>query len=245
HGVFAALGSRANARVVVDLSGDHRSDDSWVYGVTEFARADLSDADRVANPGCYPTAALLALIPFFRESLITGPVIVDALSGVSGAGRTTAEDLGFSEMHANMRAYGSTTHRHVAEMERHLARFGTVDARVSFTPHLVPMARGLLVTVRAALAEDVDDSHALEVLHEAYRDEPFVRVTDQWPQTKWVTGSNAAVVSARVDASIGMLVASAAIGNLGKGAAGQAIQNANLMLGLDETSGLSADGMWP
>lgn len=245
HGALAAYDGALGARVVVDLSGDHRADGSWVYGATEFARAELHDATRISNPGCYPTATLLALVPFFRRGLVSSPAIVDALSGVSGAGRSAAEDLTFAEMHGNARAYGTTAHRHVPEMERHLTGLSGVPVQVSFTPHLVPIARGLLVTARAPLTAPLVDADALEVLHEVYRDESFVRVTEGWPQTKAVLGSNGAVVSARVDNATGMLVASAAIDNLGKGAAGQAIQNANLSLGLEEAAGLTSDGLSP
>ena len=245
RGVLAAYSGRIGARVVVDLSDDHRAKASWVYGLTELVRTELPDATRIANPGCYPTATLLALAPFFRRGLVTTPAIVDALSGVSGAGRSSTHDMSFGEMHANARAYGTTAHRHVAEMERHLGRLTGAAVQVTFTPHLVPIARGLLVTARAPLASRFSDNEAVEVLRAAYDDEPFVQVTEEWPETKAVVGSNRAVVSARVDERAGMLVASAAIDNLGKGAAGQAIQNANLALGVEETAGLSRDGIWP
>lgn len=245
HGALAALIETVDVPVIVDVSADHRADDTWVYGLTEFARAELNGATRIANPGCYPTALLLALMPFVKAGLVTGAVIVDALSGVSGAGRNATPGLMFGEMHSNARAYGTTTHRHVAEMERQLSRAASNAVTVSFTPHLVPIARGLLVTARAALSASMTDDDALEVLHDAYRDEIFVSVSAEWPQTKAVTGGNGAIVSARVDAAAGMLVASAAIDNLGKGAAGQAIQNANVALGLDEAFGLTRDGLWP
>ncbi|MDQ3963123.1 MAG: N-acetyl-gamma-glutamyl-phosphate reductase [Actinomycetota bacterium] len=233
------------ARVVVDVSDDFRADDHWIYGLTELARDELRDATRIANPGCYPTAAVLAIVPFLRAGWISGPVIVDALSGVSGAGRRAEPHLGMAEMHGDVSAYGDVSHRHVSEMERALETYTGNSVTVSFTPHLIPAARGLLVTGRAALTRPASDDDVRDVLASAYSNEPFVRVTHDWPHTKWVAGSNAAVLHARVDDRAGMLVMSTAIDNLGKGAAGQAIQNANIAFGIDEATGLTATGVWP
>lgn len=233
------------APLLIDLADDFRASPEWVYGLTEFGRAQVAEATRIANPGCYPTATLLCLIPFAARGLIEGPLVVDALSGVSGAGRKTEDRLLFAVAEGNAGAYGTVSHRHIPEMERGLARFGSLTASVSFTPHLVPVARGLLVTARARLAGPLDDADALEVLRETYASEPFVHVTPDWPQTKAVMGSNSAIVSARIDQRNGWLIASCAIDNLGKGAAGQAIQNANLALDLEETAGLEASGLWP
>jgi N-acetyl-gamma-glutamyl-phosphate reductase len=244
-GVLDGLGARAGAETVIDLSDDHRADPSWAYGLTEHNRDAVRDSSLIANPGCYPTAALLVLIPFARRGLIDGPVVIDAMSGVSGAGRSSEQRLMAAEMGGNVGAYGTTEHRHIPEMERGLERFGGLDAGVSFTPHLVPIPRGLVVTARAPLSSRATDEDLLQVLEDAYRDEPFVDVVASWPQTKHVHGSNRAVVSARADAACNLLVCSAAIDNLGKGAAGQAVQNANLTLGLDESAGLDATGIWP
>lgn len=233
------------APVVVDLSDDFRASKDWVYGLVEHARDAIAGAVKIANPGCYPTATLLGLIPFVRAGLIRGPVIVDAMSGVSGAGKKLDGSLAFSALHGSVSAYGTTTHRHVPEMERGLDSLGGSRLTISFTPHLVPMARGLLVTSRAGLTTALDDTAALKVLENAYRDEAFVSVTAEWPSTKSVLGTNRALVSARVDERTGLLVASAAIDNLGKGAAGQALQNANLALGLGETDGLDHVAVWP
>ena len=242
---LAEVADELRAGLVVDLSDDFRDDPGWVYGLTEFARERVAGAGRVANPGCYPTAVLLATLPFAAAGLIEGPVIVDAMSGVSGAGRKVEDRLLFGSVDSNLGAYGSVTHRHVPEMERGLSSFGSASLNVSFTPHLVPLSRGLLATVRARLAADLTDEGALQVLLSAYEGEHFVQVLDGWPATKSVVGSNSAHVSARVDPRNGFLIASCAIDNLGKGAAGQALQNANLALGLDETSGLDAYGVWP
>ena len=244
-GALRAHEQDLGARVVVDVSDDFRAHDSWVYGLTELDRAGIQDAARIANPGCYPTAAVLAIAPFLRAGLIGGAVTVDALSGTSGAGRSGGPHLALAEMHGDVAAYGDVTHRHVAEMERALKNYTSAEVVVSFTPHLIPMARGLLVTARAPLTGALSDDDALEILRAAYADEIFVRVSDEWPHTKWVAGSNGAVLHARVDPRAEVLVMSSVIDNLGKGAAGQAIQNANVAFGIDETIGLTPVGIWP
>jgi N-acetyl-gamma-glutamyl-phosphate reductase len=231
--------------LIVDLADDHRADPAWTYGLTEFNRDALRAGAPVANPGCYPTAALLALVPFARAGVIGPPVVIDAMSGVSGAGRKSEDHLSFSVADGSATAYGSVEHRHVPEIERGLAAFGGLETGVSFTPHLVPFPRGLLVTARAALSRSIDDAAALDVLRSTYEGEPFVTPLEDWPATKAVAGSNRALVSARVDARNGWLVCSAAIDNLGKGAAGQALQNVNVALGLDERTGLDLVGVWP
>ena len=244
-GALAELLPEVAADLVIDLSADNRATPGWVYGLVEMARAEIPRSGRIANPGCYPTAALLALVPFARAGCIGGPVTVDALSGTSGAGKDVGRDFLFSALHGSAGAYGSTEHRHIPEMERGLAAFGGLDTTVSFTPHLVPMARGLLATCRAPLTRVITDDEALEILTSTYADEQFVTVVSGWPATKAVGGTNRALVSARVDARNGLLVACAAIDNLGKGAAGQAVQNANVALGLDERSGLDLVAAWP
>jgi N-acetyl-gamma-glutamyl-phosphate reductase len=244
-GELAAHLDRCAARVVVDLGDDFRGDEEWTYGLTEFARATLKGAQRIANPGCYPTATLLALVPFARAQLVDGPVVVDAISGASGAGRKAADHLSLASAGGSVGAYGEVSHRHVPEIERGLAAFGGLGTPGSFTPPLAPMSRGLLATVRARLTAQLSDDDATAILHDAYDDEPFVKVLEGWPSIKATAGSNAAHVAARVDERAGWLVCSAALDNLGKGAAGQALQNANLALGLDEGAGLESAGVWP
>lgn len=242
----AHLGAVPNDTVVVDLADDFRSAGKpWVYGLTEFARAELSEASRISNPGCYPTAALLGLVPFARAGLIAAPVVIDALSGVSGAGRRVADHLLHAAIDSSVSAYGTVDHRHRPEIERGLDSFGGMKCEASFIPHLVPMARGLLVTARARLTEDLDDGEALDALMDAYADEALVHVVRSWPATKAVRGSNRALVFACVDQRTGWLIVSVAIDNLGKGAAGQAVQNANVALGIEETVGLETFGVWP
>lgn len=230
---------------VIDLSDEHRADPTWTYGLPEFGRAAIAEAKLIANPGCYPTATLLAVGPFAARGVLSGPVVVDAMSGTSGAGRREQDHLLHSVVDSSVAAYGSVDHRHVPEIERGLERLAGEELIVSFTPHLVPMTRGLLVTARARLRQSLQDAQVHRILLDAYADEPFVSVIEGWPATKSVAGTNRAVVAARVDGRAGMLVCSAAIDNLGKGAAGQAVQNANLMLGLPETTGLEHAAVWP
>ena len=209
----------------------------FVYGIPELNRAAIKRAKAVAAAGCYATAAILALKPLVEARLVKPKsLIVDAASGVSGAGREAKEATGFSTVDGSFSAYGLLNHRHTAEMEMAL------EATVLFTPHLVPMTRGILAT---CYGEANGPCNPLETLRDAYADEPFVHVTDQLPATKSVTGSNGVQVTARYDERTGRVVALSALDNLGKGAAGQMIQCANLMLGLEETVGLSTIGVYP
>ena len=211
--------------------------DSFVYGIPELNRAAIRGAKAVAAAGCYATAAILALKPLVDSGLVKpDSLIVDAASGVSGAGREAKEATGFSTVDGSFNAYGLLNHRHTAEMEMALG------ATVLFTPHLVPMTRGILAT---CYGEATDHRDPLKSLNDAYADEPFVHVTESSPATKWVSGSNGVQLTARYDERTGRVLALSAIDNLGKGAAGQMIQCANLMLGLDETAGLTAVGVYP
>lgn len=209
----------------------------FTYGLPEFFRDRIKAAKLVAAPGCYPTAASLALRPLVEAGAIeTKGIIVDAASGVSGAGRAANAGTHFCAVDGSFRAYGLTTHRHTAEMEM------TTGAEVLFTPHLMAASRGILATCYARATRACDP---LAILREAYAGEHFVHVGETPPETKWATGSNAAFLSARYDERTGTVVALAAIDNLGKGAAGQMIQCANLMLGLDESAGLTPIGVYP
>ncbi|MQA99086.1 MAG: N-acetyl-gamma-glutamyl-phosphate reductase [Actinobacteria bacterium] len=232
------------AGVVVDLSDTHRFAPGWAYGLPELDRDEVRGATRIANPGCYPTAVELALAPFIRAGVVGDSAIVDAISGVSGAGRREEDRLLFTNLEGDVSAYGSVMHRHVPEMEEGLRRYGGATVTVSFTPHLAPVARGLLATCRMP-ASGLDDESARSILRDAYRGEPFISVVDDWPGPKAVSGSNRVHLSARVDERADWLIVSAALDNLGKGAAGQAIQNANLAGDLPETMGLEAVGVWP
>jgi N-acetyl-gamma-glutamyl-phosphate reductase len=266
--VFLALPHGASQRLVPDLTGhvgtvvdlaaDFRLKDpslyprwygeehsapsllaDFVYGLPELFRDELRGAKLVAVPGCYPTAAALALAPFSRAGLLTDSVIVDAASGVSGAGRGATERLQFSAVDEDFSAYSLLTHRHTPEMEQVLGR------PVLFTPHLAPMTRGILATCYARPARRLSSADAMTILREAYEEERFVVVTGDPPSTKSTSGSNAAHVSAGVDERTGWLVALCALDNLVKGAAGQAVQCANLALGLDEAAGLPLAALYP
>jgi len=209
--------------------------DRFVYGIPELHRAAIAGAKAVAAAGCYPTSAILALKPLL-DMIDPDTINVDAASGVSGAGKGLKEATHFNTVDENMTAYGLLNHRHTAEMEMELG------GKVLFTPHLAPMNRGILATCTAIAKGPCDP---LAVLAEAYADEPFVHVSERPPSTKWTLGSNAVHLTARYDERTGRVLAIAALDNLVKGAAGQMIQCANLMLGLDETAGLSRVGVWP
>lgn len=241
---LAAAGTR-----VIDLSGAFRIRDDearsrWypdspalpdgtVYGLTEHQREAIPSATLVSCPGCYPTAALLALTPLARAGLVAGDVIVDAKSGVSGAGKSPSERTHFSEVHGSLAAYGVFNHRHAAEMEQELGR------TVTFVPHLVPINRGILETIYVRLSPDADASAVSDALQAAYADAPFVRLRgDALPEIKHVAHTNFCDIGWRVDEATGRLVIVSCIDNLLKGAAGQAVQNLNLMCGLDERTGL-------
>lgn len=261
HGASQALVPDLLDRVphVVDLAADFRLKDpalypQWygeahaapellerfVYGLPEVYRDELAGAAAIAVPGCYPTAANLALGPLVRSGLVepTG-IVVDAASGVSGAGRPPKANTTFCTVDEDFTAYGLLGHRHTPEMEM---VFGT---EVLFTPHLAPMNRGILATCYARPTGDATTADLLALYHQAYDDEPFVVVTDGSPSTKATLGSNAVHVTVRADARTGLVVAISAIDNLTKGASGQALQCANLALGRPETTGLPLVGMYP
>jgi N-acetyl-gamma-glutamyl-phosphate reductase len=217
-----------------------------VYGLTEWVREALPGARLVACPGCYPTAALLALGPALRADLIAPDVIVDAKSGVSGAGRTLKLGSHFSEANEDVSAYGLGGHRHAPEIAQELRHMADGDVvRLTFTPHLVPMTRGILATCYADLRPGVTADDVRAAYERAYADEPFVRLSAQPPHTKWTLGSNMCFVHPLVDPEGGRLIVVSALDNLVKGAAGQAIQCANVMYGLPETMGLPREGVWP
>jgi N-acetyl-gamma-glutamyl-phosphate reductase len=267
HGASMELGARiAEAGVrVVDLSADFRLEDpqaypewfgsahtapewlgKWAYGLPELHRREIVGGQVVANPGCYPTAALLALAPLVTGRLIDpATIVVSAASGVSGAGRGLNPGVHFANVDASFKAYTVTGHKHTPEIEQELSRLTGEQVHVSFVPHLVPMPRGLLATCFAELAPGADPDAVSQAPATFYASEPFVRATPAPPETKYTLGSNACHVWATADARTGRAIAIAAIDNLGKGAAGQAIQNANLMLGLPETLGLTAEGVFP
>jgi N-acetyl-gamma-glutamyl-phosphate reductase len=256
HGQSQAIAPEIIARGIpfVDLGADFRLNDaasyeSWyhephlapdllgrfVYGIPELHRDAIAASRTVAAAGCYPTSAILVLKPLLGL-IDPDTIIVDAASGVSGAGKGLKESTHFNSVDENMTAYGLLNHRHTAEMEMELG------GRILFTPHLAPMNRGILATCTAIASGPCDP---LDALRKAYAGEPFIHVSERPPSTKWTLGSNAVHLTARYDARTGRVLAIAALDNLVKGAAGQMIQCANLMLGLDEDAGLSKVGVWP
>ncbi|MDE0604632.1 MAG: N-acetyl-gamma-glutamyl-phosphate reductase [bacterium] len=261
HGQSMALAGDVldRGKVAVDLAADFRLKDAgqyqqwygephqapdllgqFAYGLPELFREELADASAVAVPGCYPTAAALAVAPLARLGLIQPEgVIVDAASGVSGAGRPPKAHTTFCAVDEDFTAYGLLNHRHTPEIEQ------AAGASVLFTPHLAPMNRGILATCYAKPTAETSTDGLLAALTEFYADEPFIVVSDRSPSTKATLGSNAAHLTVRYDARTHTVVALCAIDNLVKGAAGQAVQCANLICGLDETAGLSAVGVFP
>lgn len=252
---------------VVDLAGDFRLKDAsaypewygeehrapelladWVYGLSEYHRDEITRTDRVADPGCYAAAAILALGPLVRAGVVEGDRIhIDAKSGVSGAGRAGGEGFDFAQANENVRAYTVSGHKHIPEIEQELSLLAGSDVLVSFVPHLVPMTRGIIATCVADLTRPISTYDLIDLMSRQYEDEPFVRVLgeDSLPESKRVTGTNFAEVTARVDQRTGRAIAIAAIDNLGKGASGQAVQNANLMLGFPEITALEQTGPLP
>ncbi|HKH03965.1 MAG TPA: N-acetyl-gamma-glutamyl-phosphate reductase [Acidimicrobiales bacterium] len=267
HGASQALVPDLLGRVgkVVDLAADFRLIDAslyptwygephacpellagFAYGLPELFRADVVGADAVAAAGCYVTASSLALAPLVGEGLV-GPtgIVVDAASGVSGAGRGLKPTTAFCAADEDFTAYGLLTHRHTPEIEQNLSRLAGAPAQVLFTPHLAPMSRGILATCYARPTGPLSTDDVLASLRKAWADEPFIVVTDGSPSTKATLGSNAVHVTARADERTGWVVAIAALDNLTKGASGQAVQCANLMFGLPEATGLPTAGLYP
>lgn len=252
---------------VIDLGADFRLKDpavyeAWyaaehpdepliaeaVYGLPELNRAKIRGHALVANPGCYPTATILALAPLLKAGLIEPKgIIVDAKSGVSGAGRSAKVMNLYSEVNENFKAYGVGGHRHTPEIEQLLSEAAGEELIISFTPHLVPMIRGILVTAYADLKNGADEAALKAAWQEQYAEETFVHVLPEeiWPQTKYVAGTNHVLLQCTVDRRSGKAIIVSVIDNLIKGAAGQAVQNMNILYDLPEETGLKAGALWP
>lgn len=252
---------------VIDLSADFRIKDvkkyeEWygiqhkapqfveeaVYGLCEINRDEIRKARLIANPGCYPTCSTLSIYPLVKEGLIDpNTIIIDAKSGTSGAGRGAKVDNLFCEVNENIKAYGVASHRHTPEIEDQLSYAAGTDVKINFTPHLVPMNRGILVTAYASLTKEVTPEQVREIYHSYYENEQFVRVLDPdvCPQTKLVEGSNYVDVNFKIDPRTNRVIMMGAMDNLVKGAAGQAVQNMNLLFGLAENEGLLQIPMVP
>ncbi|MBC8060865.1 MAG: N-acetyl-gamma-glutamyl-phosphate reductase [Clostridiaceae bacterium] len=217
-----------------------------VYGLCELNRENIKTARVLANPGCYPTASILAMAPLLKHMLIDNDsIIIDAKSGVSGAGRSASIGNLFCEVNESIKAYAVATHRHTPEIEQELSKFTEKDVFISFTPHLVPMNRGILATCYAKLTKVISEEELNELYSEFYKEEYFVKVLKDLPETRWVKGSNQCHISVRVDKRTNRVIIVSAIDNLMKGAASQAVQNMNIMFGLKETLGLEFFSMAP
>jgi N-acetyl-gamma-glutamyl-phosphate reductase len=252
---------------IIDLSADYRMKDvktyeEWykiehktpqfiseaVYGLCEINREDVKKARLVANPGCYPTCTTISIYPLLKEGLIdSNTIIVDAKSGTSGAGRGAKVDNLYCEVNENIKAYGVTSHRHTPEIEEQLSYAAGSEVKINFTPHLIPMNRGILVTAYASLLKDVTYEQVKAVYDKYYENEKFIRVLnkDICPETKWVRGSNYVDVNFKIDKRTNRIIMMGSMDNLVKGAAGQAVQNMNLMFGLEENMGLDLVPMFP
>lgn len=252
---------------VIDLSADYRIKDvavyeEWyktehktpqyikeaVYGLPEINREEIGKARLVANPGCYPTCSTLSIYPLVKEGFIDpGTIIIDAKSGTSGAGRGAKVDNLYCEVNENIKAYGVGVHRHTPEIEEQLSCAAGKPVTISFTPHLVPMNRGILITAYASLTRPVSYEEVKAAYDKYYENEYFVRVLekDVVPQTKWVEGSNFVDVNFKIDPRTNRVVMMGAMDNLVKGAAGQAVQNMNILFGLPENRGIKLIPMFP
>lgn len=252
---------------IIDLSADFRIKDvatyeKWynikhkspqfieeaVYGLCEINRDKIKGARLIANPGCYPTCSTLSIYPMMKEGLIDPKsVIIDAKSGTSGAGRGAKINNLYCEVNESIKAYGVTNHRHTPEIEEQLSYAAGEQVLINFTPHLVPMNRGILVTAYANLKKNVTYDEVKAIYDKYYKDEFFVRVLDKdvCPETRWVEGSNFVDVNFKIDERTNRIVMMGAMDNLVKGAAGQAVQNMNILFGLEENKGLKIVPMFP
>ncbi len=252
---------------IIDLSADFRIKDvsvyeKWygiehkspqfideaVYGLCEINRDKVKNARLIANPGCYPTCSTLSIYPMVKEGLVdVSSIIIDAKSGTSGAGRGAKVNNLFCEVNENIKAYGVATHRHTPEIEEQLSYAAGEQVLINFTPHLIPMQRGILVTAYANLKKKVSYEEVKAAYDKYYANEKFVRVLDKdvVPETRWVEGSNYVDVNFKIDERTGRVIMMGAMDNLIKGAAGQAVQNMNLMFGLEESMGLEQIPMFP
>jgi N-acetyl-gamma-glutamyl-phosphate reductase len=244
---------------VIDLSADFRLKepsqyDTWyhmvhprpkllskaVYGLPEWRREEIVGARLVANPGCYATCSILSLLPLAEAKLLQEPIIIDAKSGVSGAGRAADIAIAYSECNESIKAYKVAEHRHIPEIEQELSAVASVPLKLTFTPHLVPMSRGILATVYCRLDPNLSVKGLYDIYDAKYGKEPFVRtLRSAMPETRWVKGSNFCQIGMTTDKRTGQTIIVGVIDNLIKGASGQAVQNLNLMFGLPETAGLA------
>ena len=231
---------------IVDIGGDHRYVEGWTYGLADVWPNEVRGKSRIANPGCFPAATLTALAPLLDAKLIEPHgIIIDAKTGVSGAGRGGGDSkFGYAEVNEDLAPYGLLKHTHMPEMTRTISKIaGTTAQGLVFTPHLAPMTRGIMATIYCRGKATTEQCFA--AARKFYAGRAFVRVTDKPPHTKWATGSNLAFVSYAADPERNLVIAMGTCDNLGKGAAGQAVQNANLITDQPETAGLEGLALWP
>jgi N-acetyl-gamma-glutamyl-phosphate reductase len=267
HAMPVALEAARRGKKMIDLGADFRFSDFQVYekwykveheakklleaaayGLPEVNRDKIKGAWLVANPGCYPTSAILAMAPLLKQKIIdTGSIVVDSKSGVSGAGRGLALGSHYCEVNENFKAYNVAAHRHTPEIEQALSRIAGEQITVTFTPHLLPITRGILSTVYAKLSSVVGVEQIRELYQDYYKDEFFVRVLPEGtlPQTKWVAGTNHCDIGLAVDSRTGRVIVISAIDNIVKGASGQAVQNMNIICDLPEDTALAGPGLYP
>ncbi|GAB4261024.1 N-acetyl-gamma-glutamyl-phosphate reductase [Thermincola ferriacetica] len=270
HGVSMEVvgAAAAKGKKVIDLGADYRFDDvrvyeEWykiehktpelakkaVYGLPEIHRDEIKNSQVIGNPGCYPTSIILGLAPLLKHGQVkVETLIIDAKSGVSGGGRGLNLAFHYAECNENLKAYNIGVHRHTPEIEQELSKLARTDVRVSFTPHLIPMTRGILSTIYASLHNtDTDTEELLNIYRDFYKDEFFVRIHPEgrYPQTKYVYGSNFCDIGLQYDPRTNRVIVVSVIDNLVKGASGQAIQNMNILFGLPEKTGLNYPALWP
>jgi N-acetyl-gamma-glutamyl-phosphate reductase len=241
--------ARVPARTkIVDIGGDHRYESGWVYGLADVWPEKIKGQSRVANPGCFPAATLTALAPLLAAGLIEPDgIIIDAKTGVSGAGRGGESTFGYAEVNEDVGVYGLLKHVHMPEMSATIKAIAGREQGLVFTPHLIPMTRGIIATIycRGSGKGSADTQTCLKTAREFYASRPFVKVTDKPLHSKWACGTNNVFVTYASDPARNLVIALGAIDNLGKGAAGQAVQNANLICDLPETTGLEGVAVWP
>ncbi len=256
-----------NGKKIIDLSADYRLSDpvvyeEWyktphnyadtlkqaVYGLPEFHREKIKNANLIANPGCYPTSAILGLYPAIKEGMVDiENIVIDSKSGTSGAGRKTNIDFSYCEVNEGFKAYGIAVHRHTPEIEQELSKIAGKKIKINFTPHLVPMDRGIISTMYAKMLKKLETAEIISVYKKYYDAEPFVNVLDEgvFPNTKNVRGSNFVDIGLKINNRTNTLIVVSAIDNLVKGASGQAVQNMNIMIGFKETIALQSQALFP
>ncbi len=265
HGESSKIANFLKNKVIIDLSSDFRLKDSscypkwykreslandeelsnWVYGLPELFKEEISKSSKIANPGCYATSIILPLAPLFKEDLIEDLVIVNSISGASGAGKMPTNILHLPSLYENISAYKIGCHQHTPEIEQALKIYSSKDVKISMTPHLAPMSRGIHSTCSSKLIKNISIDKIYELFHLTYKDEPFVKICDYPPSSKEVRGSNFIHIHLSIDKRNNRIITTSVIDNLVKGASGQAIQNANIAFNIKEETAINQMGIYP